>query len=101
MTRRHRLNVVTWLALVAVGAVEFACAFIPMPPGTRPVLLLDAAVMAERVALGYMRLLTAPQIAQGFAIASMFWLTILVGLTMADPLTRAIYAVTGQLGTGQ
>ncbi len=51
--------------------------------------------MAAIVALGYMRLLTAPDIAKGFAIAGIFWLTVLLGLAMTDPLTRAVYAVIG------
>lgn len=49
--------------------------------------MLPAAVTAALVALGYMRLLAAPDLAQGFAIAGVFWLTILLGLTMTDPLT--------------
>ena len=98
MTRRHRLDLITWIALLAVAAIEFGCSFIPMAPGTRPVLVLGAAVMAITVALGYMRLASAPHIAQGFAVAGVFWLTILLGLAMADPMTRAVYVVTGQLG---
>jgi hypothetical protein len=51
--------------------------------------------MAILVALGFMRLLTAPDIARGFAIAGVFWLTVLLGLVMTDPLTRAVYTVIG------
>jgi hypothetical protein len=51
--------------------------------------------MAVLVALGFMRLLTAPDIAKSFAIAGIFWLTVLLGLVMTDPLTRAVYAVIG------
>ena len=98
MTRRHRLDLAIWIALLVVAAVEFGCSFIHMAPSARPVLILGAAVMAVIVALGYMRLTTAPTIAQGFAVAGVFWLTILLGLAMVDPMTRAVYTVTGQLG---
>src|SRR4051812_38193169 len=97
MTRR-RLNLVTWLLLLLVGAMEFGCSYLPLAPETRPVLVVAAALMAVIVALAYMRLLAAPDIAQGFAIAGVFWLTILLGLSMADPLTRAVFVVVGQLG---
>lgn len=95
MTKRHRLDLLIWLALLAVAATEFGTSFLPIPPPVRPILMLPSVVMAVVVALGYMRLLTAPQIAQGFAIAGLFWLTVLLGMAMTDPLTRTIYAVTG------
>ncbi len=94
MKQRHRQNLLIWMALLVVGMLEFAVSFVPFQPETRPILLLWAVVMAALVALGYMRLLSAPSIARGFAIAGIFWLTILLGLTMTDPLTRALYPVT-------
>lgn len=36
---------------------------------------------------------SAPAIARCFAIAGMFWLTILLGLALTDPLTRAVCVV--------
>ena len=95
MRRRHRLDLLIWLALLIVAALEFGISFAPIPAGVRPILMLPAVVMAVVVALGYMRLLAAPDIARGFAIAGIFWLTILLGLAMTDPLTRTVYAVVG------
>jgi caa(3)-type oxidase subunit IV len=95
MRRRHRLDLLIWLALLIVAALEFGISFVPIPAGVRPILMLPAALMAALVALGYMRLLTAPDIARGFAIAGIFWLTILLGLAMTDPLTRTVYAAVG------
>ena len=95
MSRRHRIDLIIWLVLLLLAATELGASFLPLPAGTRPILLLPAATMAVVVALGYMRLLAAPDIAKAFAIAGVFWLTILLGLTMADPLTRSIYGVTG------
>jgi caa(3)-type oxidase subunit IV len=93
MRKRHRLDMFVWLALLIVAAMEFGASFLPIPAGTRPILMLPAAIMAVVVALGYMRLLTAPEIARAFAVAGIFWLTVLLGLAMTDPLTRTVYAV--------
>lgn len=95
MRRRHRFNLLIWLALLIVAVLEFGFSFAPIPAGARPILMLPAVLMVALVALGYMRLLTAPEIARGFAIAGLFWLTILLGLAMTDPLTRSVYAVIG------
>jgi caa(3)-type oxidase subunit IV len=93
--QRRRSDLLIWLVLLIVAAMEFGASFLPIPPGIRPILVLPAAIMAVLVALGYMRLLTAPQIARGFTIAGIFWLTVLLGLAMNDPLSRTIYAVAG------
>jgi cytochrome c oxidase subunit 4 len=94
MMTRHRLDLLIWLALLCIAALEVVGSFLPIPAGTRPFLALPAAIMATLVTFGYMRLLSAPVIARGFAVAGMFWLAILLGLTMTDPLTRTIYAIT-------
>jgi caa(3)-type oxidase subunit IV len=96
MRKRHRLDLLVWLALLCVAAVEFGTSFLPIPAGTRPILMLASAIMAVLVALGYMRLLNAPGIARGFAVAGMFWLAVLLGLAMTDPLTRAVYTIIQQ-----
>jgi caa(3)-type oxidase subunit IV len=89
--QRHQLDLFIWFALLVVSGLEFGASFLPIPTDARPVLMLPAAVMAALVVLGYMRLLSAPEIARCFAIAGVFWLTVLLGLAMMDPLTRAIY----------
>ncbi len=95
MMSRHRSDLLIWLGLLAAAFVEFAVSFLAIPTAIRPILILPSVAMAVLVALGFMRLLTAPDIAKGFAIAGIFWLTVLLGLVMTDPLTRAVYAVTG------
>jgi caa(3)-type oxidase subunit IV len=91
MMRGHRLNLTIWLALLALAGLEFGASVLPIGAEARPLLMLPAAAMVTLVALGYMRLAAAPDLARGFAIAGVFWLTILLCLAMADPLTRAIY----------
>jgi cytochrome c oxidase subunit IV len=93
--KAYRFNLLIWVALLLVAALEFSLSFLAIPHGVRPVLILPSVGMAVLVALGYMRLLAAPDIAKGFAIGGIFWLTILLGLAMTDPLTRAVYAVIG------
>jgi caa(3)-type oxidase subunit IV len=93
MRKQHRLDLLIWLALLIVATVEVGASLLPIPAGTRPVLMVPAAIMATLVALGYMRLLSAPDLARGFAIAGAFWVAVLLGLAMMDPLTRTVYAI--------
>lgn len=95
MKPRHRSDLLVWLALLLGAALEFGVSFLAIPQGVRPILILPSVGMAVLVALGFMRVLTAPDIAKGFAIGGIFWLTVLLGLAMTDPMTRAVYAVTG------
>jgi cytochrome c oxidase subunit IV len=95
MKPRHRSDLLTWVALLLAATVEFGVSFLAVPSGVRPILILPSVGMAILVALGFMRLLAAPDIAKSFAIAGIFWLTVLLGLVMTDPLTRAVYAVIG------
>ncbi len=95
MKPRHRSDLLIWLALLVAAALEFGVSFLAIPRGVRPILILPSVGMAMLVALGFMRLLSAPDIAKGFAIAGIFWLTVLLGLAMTDPMTRAVYAITG------
>jgi hypothetical protein len=85
MNPRLRSGLLIWAALLLAASLEFSASFLAMPTGVRPIL----------VALGFMRLLTAPDIAQSFAIGGIFWLIVLLGLAMMDPMTRAVYAVIG------
>jgi cytochrome c oxidase subunit 4 len=93
MSREHRHLLLCWLGLLAIAALELGVSFIPFASSWRPLLLLPALGMVALVALMFMGIRAAPSIARGFAIAGLFWLTILLGLGMMDPLTRAMFAV--------
>jgi caa(3)-type oxidase subunit IV len=95
MNPRLRSGLLIWAALLLAASLEFSASFLAMPTGVRPILVLPSIGMAILVALGFMRLLTAPDIAQSFAIGGIFWLIVLLGLAMMDPMTRAVYAVIG------
>jgi caa(3)-type oxidase subunit IV len=92
MKQQHRVNLLIWLGLIVLAALELGASFLPLPPTARPILVLPAVVMAVLVSL-YMRLPSAPQIARGFAVAGVFWLAVLLGLAMMDPMTRTLYAI--------
>jgi cytochrome c oxidase subunit IV len=91
MNRIHRHLLYGWLGLQTLIAVEFACSYLPLPRGLRPVLMVPALAMVAVVGFVFMRVATGPSIVRIFALASLFWLLILLGLGMMDPLTRAIY----------
>lgn len=91
---RMRQLLFAWLGLLVLGAIEFACTFLPFGRSLRPLLMLPALCMVGIVALVFMNIRAGPPVARVFAIAGLFWLTILLGLGMVDPLTRAVYQVT-------
>jgi hypothetical protein len=93
MTKLHRRLLFGWLGLLALAAIELACSSLPLARSLRPLLLLPALLMVAIVAWLFMRVEAGPPIVRGFAIASIFWLIILLGLGMMDPMTRAIYPV--------
>ncbi len=95
MSREHRHLLVCWSALLVLGGVELAVSYVPFGGSYRPLLLVPAPIMVALVALMFMGVRAAPGIARGFAIAALFWLTVLVGLGMMDPMTRTIYLVGG------
>ena len=86
---------VSWKVISDMGAIEFGCGFAPIGRSYRPLLLFPALCMVGLVALMFMGVPRGPAIVRGFAVAGLFWLTILLGLGMIDPLTRAIYPALG------
>jgi cytochrome c oxidase subunit IV len=95
MSRDHRQLVLCWVLLLVLATLEFAGAFLPLARGWRPLLLLPACCMAALVAVMFMDLRRGPALVRGFAIIGLFWLAVLLGLGMVDPLTRAVYWATG------
>jgi cytochrome c oxidase subunit IV len=93
MTAGIRHLLFTWLALLVLGTIELGGSVLPIPRSARTLLLLPAILMVLIVVLVFMRIRTGPGVVRIFAVASVFWLTILLGLGMMDPLTRGIYPV--------
>ncbi|HUB11989.1 MAG TPA: hypothetical protein VMB34_08530 [Acetobacteraceae bacterium] len=71
-----------WLRLLALIAIEYAASTLPIPSNLRPVLMLPALTMIAVVGLVFTRVTAGPSIARIFAIASLVWLLILLGLGM-------------------
>jgi hypothetical protein len=84
---------VTFLLLLILLALEVWMSLLPLPSSVRLLILVPAAVMVALVAFGFMEIAEAPQAARLFAVASLLWLAILLGLGSVDPLTRTDYAV--------
>jgi cytochrome c oxidase subunit IV len=95
MTRQHRHLLLCWLALLGLAAIEFGGAWIDFNRSLRPVLLLPAITMAALVVFMFMGVQRGPSIVRCFVIAGLFWLAVLLGLGMMDPLTRAVYPAFG------
>jgi len=93
MIRPYLRLLLAWAALMALWGIEFGCSFLQFDRSLRPILVFPAIMMAGVVAIAFMRVRTGPAVVRGFAIAGLFWVTILLGLGTADPLTRAVYPV--------
>jgi cytochrome c oxidase subunit IV len=85
--------VVTFLLLVTLLALEVWMSLLPLSSSVRLLILIPALAMVALVAFGFMEIAEAPQAARLFAVASLLWLAILLGLGSVDPLTRTDYAV--------
>jgi len=93
MRRIVRGAALVWLALAALMAVELGGSLARLGPGFSGLLLLPAAIMVLLVGLCFMRVRESGGLARFFALAAIFWLTVLLGLGSIDPLTRHDYSV--------
>ena len=80
-----------WCVLMLLLGAQFFAG-----PAAAPAL---SALMAALVALTFMRLARTPGIAGAFALAALFWLVVMAGLTATDTLTRRDIAVQVQTET--
>jgi hypothetical protein len=88
MTAAWRAVVLPWLLLVLLVGGEAAVTLLLPGRFTPMLVLLGAAAMLIVVGLAFMRLRRAPSLGQGFVIAALFWIAVLLGLGSMDPLTR-------------
>ena len=82
-----------WIALLLLGAVQFAISFLPMGRAFRPLVIGPSVIMVAIVAIAFMEVGKGPAIIRGFALAAVFWFIVLLGLGSADALTRTNYPV--------
>ena len=83
-----RTYVVTGAALLGLLAVSLVTAELPLGRAGLPVALGIAAVKVMLVAIFFMHLRTSSRTAWLFAGAGLFWLAILMALTLGDYFTR-------------
>jgi cytochrome c oxidase subunit 4 len=81
----------TWLALLALLALEIGASFLPLSPAARPLILIPALAMLGIVVTSFMQVGRGPVIVRLFAAAGLLWLVILLALGSLDPLTRVMY----------
>jgi len=77
-----------FLALMALTAVTVYVAFLDLGPMNTVAAMTIAAVKAVLVVLYFMHVRWSSRLVWIFAAAGVFWLMIMIGLTMADYGTR-------------
>lgn len=83
-----RPYVLVLAALLVLTATTTGVAFIDLGAWSMPVALLLAAAKASLVALFFMHLRDGPRLHVAVAVSSLFWLGIMLALTLNDYLTR-------------
>lgn len=85
-----RVYILTWLALMALLAATFTAAHFRLGAFNTAVGLAIAAAKVALVGLFFMHLRRATALIAIFAVATLFWLAILFGLSGTDYATRRI-----------
>lgn len=96
MRRRLRRLVLGWAGLMVLLGIELGLSFSPLGNSFRSVVLIPAVLMVAIVGTVFMEIEQGPGIVRLFAVASLVWLSILLGLGSLDPMTRVMYYVEKQ-----
>jgi cytochrome c oxidase subunit 4 len=84
-----RVYTIIFIALLALTAATCAISFINLGRMNAVVALVIAFAKALLVGLFFMHLRYSPQLMRIVVVAGLFWLGIMITLTMSDFLTRA------------
>ncbi|MEX1081337.1 MAG: hypothetical protein WEC99_04890 [Halofilum sp. (in: g-proteobacteria)] len=82
------VSFVVWGALLLLLAASTATAVLVAGPMAHAFSLASALAMAALIVTWFMGLRTADGLLRVFALAAVFWLALLIALTLADFLTR-------------
>ena len=93
MNPAFRLPLRAWGGLLLLLALEIGASFLHLGWIGPPLVMVIAAAMVAVVGFAFMHLRGASSLAQGFVVAALVWLTILIGLTAVDRFTRTDYPV--------
>ncbi|MCG5239722.1 cytochrome C oxidase subunit IV family protein [Azospirillum doebereinerae] len=88
MDRRLKGLLTVWLLLLALLGATFGLSFLPWGAWGNAASLGIAAAKAALIVTVFMRLGASQPLVRLAAGAGLFWLTILMALTLADVLTR-------------
>jgi cytochrome c oxidase subunit 4 len=89
---KPRAYILVFVALLALTAATVGLAFVDLGAWHSPVGLTIAAVKALLIALFFMHLLRSKSLTWVFALSGLFWLGILMVLTLTDYATRSWFA---------
>ena len=86
-----KANIAVWLALLVLTGVTAGVAFIDLGPFNTVVALVIATIKALLVVLIFMHVKYASdRLTKVVLISALFWLFLLLGLSLADYTTRAL-----------
>ena len=83
----------TWAVMLILVGIQYGVSRLHFDPSLRPLLLIPAVVMVALAGIVFMEVRKGPEIVRLFAVASLLWLLILLGLGSMDPFTRVMYYV--------
>jgi len=83
-----RIYFLVFASLLVLTLTTVVVAAVPLGAFHTPVALAIAGVKATLVVLFFMHALHSPKLTWAAILGSLFWLAIMIGLTMADYLTR-------------
>jgi cytochrome c oxidase subunit 4 len=93
----RKVYILVWLALMALTVVTAAVSFVNLGQWSAPVAMFIASVKASLVALFFMHLRYEHQkIVWAWAVAGLFWLSILFVLSLSDYITRGFLPIPGR-----
>ena len=84
-----RIYFLVFTTLLVLTLTTVVVAAVPLGPFHTPVALMIAAVKATLVVLFFMHVKYTTRLTWAVVLGSVFWLGILIALTMSDYLTRA------------
>jgi len=84
-----KLYVLIWAVLMAMTLTTVLVSLVEIGPFNVVVALVIATIKATLVVLFFMHLRYSPKLTMATVVAAMFFLFLLLGLTMTDYLTRA------------
>ena len=93
----RKTYLLVWAGLMCLTGLTAGVSFINLHQWSAPVAMAIAAVKALLVALFFMHLRYEKQkVVWAFAVASVFWLSIMLVLSMTDYITRGFIPVPGK-----